>query len=297
MSWRRLVVLLLLCHASLAAAAVEVTDFLGRSVHLQQPAERIVALAPHIVENLFTAGVGERLVGAVSNSDYPPAAKKIPRVGRYTNVSMEAIVALAPDLVITWASNPGMSRARLRQFQRLGIPVYVSSPQTLTDIARAIVDYGILAGRADYARRAAAQFRRHLSALRERYADRKPVSVFYQVWNDPLTTLNGSQFVGAVIRLCGGRNIFAQADAVAPQVSLEAVLARDPAAIVAGGRGDKRPPWLAEWRQWPALQAVQAGHLFYIPADLLHRPTVRILQGARRLCRQLQSVRADQAHS
>lgn len=294
MSWRVwLAALLLALPVATAVADVEVTDFMGRAVHLEQPAQRIVALAPHIVENLFTAGVGDHLVGVVSHSDYPPAAQKIPRVGRYTNVSTEAIVALAPDLVIVWASNPGATPARLRKMRILGIPVYVANPQTLADIARAIVDYGKLAGRAAYARRAAAQFRDQLASLRARYAQRAPVSVFYQVWNDPIITLNGSQFVGAVIRLCGGRNIFADAEAVAPRVSVEAVLARDPQAIVAsGGGGGGRPAWLARWQQWPQLQAVAEGHLFYVPPDLIQRPTVRILKGARRLCRQLQAVRA-----
>lgn len=293
MTTRTFVLVLLLGVAPAALADIVVTDFFGREVHLEEPAERIVALAPHVVENLYTAGVGDRLVGAVEHSDYPEAAKALPRVGNYTNINMEAVVALNPDLVIAWASDPGGSQARLRTLGILDIPVYVTNPSSLEDIARAIIDYGALGGRPEYARKVAAEFREALASLRRHYADREPVSVFYQVWNDPLVTLSGKEFVGAVIRLCGGRNLFAELNAVAPKVSLEAVLARNPEAIVASGMGQARPEWLDQWKQWPNLQAVEKGHLFYVPPDLIQRPTVRILKGAKRLCRQLQSVRSD----
>lgn len=290
---RLIVFVLLVIVMTPAVADVVVTDFFGRRIHLEKPAERIVALAPHIVENLYRAGVGDRLVGAVAHSDYPAAAKKLPRVGTYANINMEAVVSLAPDLVIGWAADPGDAQNKIQQLQLMGIPIYIANPQTLKDIAKAIVDYGELGGRPEHARQVAAAFLEQLSALRERYSDRAPVSVFYQVWNEPLTTLSGAEFVGAVIRLCGGRNIFADLHAVAPKVSLEAVLARDPEAIVTSGVGGGPPEWLSEWQQWSGLQAVQEGHLFYVPPDLIQRPTVRILQGAQKLCRQLQSVREE----
>lgn len=290
----------LLAWAAPAMADVVVTDFLGREIRLTQPATRIVALAPHVVENLYTAGVGDLLVGVVEHSDYPAAAKQLPRVGDYTNASMEAVVALAPHLVITWASDPGAARAVARRTSLLNIPTYIANPRTLEDIADAIVDYGILGGRGDYARAVATKFRKQLAALRAQYANRRPVSVFYQVWSDPLVTLSGKEFVGAVIRLCGGHNIFSELNAVAPKISLEAVLVRNPQAIVASGVGGGRPQWLEDWKQWPELQAVKNEHLFYVSPDLIQRPTVRILRGAERLCRQLQAVRSGDpraAHS
>lgn len=293
MTYRLLLLSTLLGLAGPALAAVVVTDFFGREVRLDEPAQRIVALAPHVVENLYSAGVGDLLVGAVAHSDYPAAAKKLPRVGDYTNISMESVVALAPDLVITWASDPGAARAMTRRAAVLGLPVYIANPRTLADIADAIVDYGVLAGRPDHARKVATAFRQALADLRARYANRPPVRVFYQVWSDPLVTLSGKEFVGAVIRLCGGHNIFSNLDAVAPKISLEAVLVRDPEAIVASGLGGGRPQWLEQWRQWPGLQAVENGHLFYVPPDLIQRPTLRILEGAETLCRQLQQVRSD----
>lgn len=276
-----------------AAAAITVTDGWGRTVRLAEPAQRIIAVAPSLVENAYAAGIGDKLVGAGAYSNYPPQARKLPRVGSAKNINMEAIIALSPDLVVVWSSGQGASRTTLNRLHRLRIPVYVASPDKLTDIANVIVDLGTLGGRPAHARRVAARFRARLAALRARYADRETVSVFYQVWNKPLLTLSGDQFVGAVIRLCGGRNVFAGLDAVAPRVSLEAVLARNPEAIVASGSRAGPPKWLNDWKQWPGLQAVKQDNLYAIPSDLIQRPTLRILEGAQRLCHKLQEARAD----
>lgn len=274
-----------------AYAEIAVEDFLGRSVRLEQPAQRIVALAPHIVENLYAAGVGDRLVGAVSHSDYPPAARALPEVGGPSSLSMESIVALDPDLIVVWASAQGASKAALAQFARMDIPVYVDRPRALDDIPRAIVDFGTLAGRPAHARAVAADFRRRLGALRKRYADRAPVSLFYQIWNEPLQTLSGDHFISHVIQLCGARNVFADAATLAPRIGIESVLARDPQVIVASGAGASRPGWLDAWRQWPSLQAVANNHLYVVDPDLIQRPTTRILKGALRLCRDVDAAR------
>ncbi|MES1932627.1 Fe3+-hydroxamate ABC transporter periplasmic binding protein [Salinisphaera shabanensis T35B1] len=283
----------LLCPVSSMAAGVEITDFRGETLRLEAPANRIVALAPHLVENLYSAGLGDRIVGAVSYSDYPPAARAIPEVGGYTNISLEAVVSKDPDLVVAWASGQGGDPATLARFEALGIPVYVDRPRQLEDIARAIRDLGVLGDTRGVADAAASRFERRLESLRERYSTRSPVSVFYQVWDDPLQTLAGEQFVGQVIRLCGGRNIFADAVSLAPKVGIESVLERDPQAIVASGMGDERPDWLDDWRDWPGLQAVENDHLFFVAPDIIQRATMRVLDGATTLCRQLESVRRD----
>jgi len=284
-------VLVCLAAARPAAAEVVVQDFLGHDVRLPQPAERIVALAPHLAENLYSAGAGAQLVGTVAHSDYPPAAKQVPRVGGYTSVSLEAVVAQKPDLVVAWASGGVATRAMLDRLRALGIPVYVDKPEKPADIARAIVDLGVLSGHAERARRVATDFRARLAALRQRYMDRTPVSMFYQVWDEPLQTLSGKQIISHVIRLCGGRNIFADAVSLAPRISIESVLDRDPQAIVASGMGNERPEWLDDWQSWPGLKAVENGDLYFVPPDLIQRASVRILDGASRLCEQLQTVR------
>lgn len=279
--------LALLCCLRAAAdiADIEVTDFAGRAVRLEAPAQRIVALSPHTVENAFSAGAGGKLVGAVSYSDYPEAARDIPRVGSYAAWSLESIVARRPDLVLIWGS--GNSLDALPTLERLGIPVYVSEPRRLGDIPATLRAIGRLAGTGDVAEQRARAFERELVQLRERFGRKEPLSVFYQVWNQPLQTLNGEHFVSDVIALCGGRNVFADEPYLAPKISVESVLARDPQVILASGMDAARPEWLDEWLAYPTLRAVRDGALFFIHPDLLQRPTTRLLQGARQLCEML----------
>lgn len=275
-----------------ALASIEVTDALGRSVVLEQPAQRIVALAPHIVENAYSAGAGDQLVAAVSYSDYPPEARDLPQVGSYKAVSLERILAKKPDLVLMWASGNGESTQR--QLERLGLTVYVSEPSKLEDVARAVIDIGTLAGTESVARDAAEAYLERLERLRSRYAERETMSVFYQVWNDPLQTLNDEHLVSDVIRLCGGRNIYADALTLAPKVNKESLLERDPAVIVASGMGEERPEWLDEWKAWPGLTAVEQDNLFFVPPDIIQRHTMRIVEGAELFCEYIARARDRQ---
>ena len=289
---RRLLCLLLasLLAPALGAAPVTVEDALGRRVTLDEPARRIVALAPHIVENLFTAGAGAKLVGVVSYSDWPEAARGIPRVGSFNAFSLEQIAALSPDLVVMWGSGNG-PRA-LEKLQRLGLPVYVSELRQLADIPRDIRRLGELAATSAVADAEAARLEAGFRQLAERYRGRRRLPVFYQIWHEPLQTVSGEHLISQVIDLCGGENLFGDARGLAPRVSLEAVLAVNPRAIIAGGMDNQRPEWLAFWRRFPALTAVRREALIAVHPDLLQRPTARLLAGARELCSALDAVRA-----
>lgn len=287
---RTLAICLLLATQPIFAAEVSVRDDAGKEIRLKQPATRIVSLAPHITELLFAAGAGDRVVGVVSYSDYPEAATKLPQVGGYTNIDMEAIAALQPDLVIAWKS--GNRNAHLDRLNMLGVPVYINEPRSLDDVARSLEALGHLAGSDQTATEAARAFRERLSGLRQRYTLQAPVRTFYQVWDRPLTTINGAHLIGDVIRLCGGENIFAELGQLAPNVSAEAVLAANPEAVVASGMGEARPEWLDQWRRWPELHATRADNLFFIPPAIIQRHTPRILDGASRLCELLEQARA-----
>ncbi len=273
-----------------AAEPVTVEDFAGRRVTLARAAERIVALSPHIVENAFSAGAGAKLVGAVSYSDFPIAARRIPRVGTHQSWSLESVIALRPDLVLLWGSGNGMEA--VGTLERLGIPVFVSELRALDDIPASIRAISQLAGTPDAGAAEASRIESGFAALRARYSARAPVSVFYQIWHDPLQTVNGEHLISKLITLCGGRNIFAEAVPLAPRISLESVLGRDPAIILASGMGEARPDWLDEWQRYPGMRAVKGGGLLFIHPDLVQRPTARILDGAEQLCSQFDSVRA-----
>ena len=280
----------LLSASSALAAGISVRDDTGATVSLAQPAQRIVTLSPHLAETVFAAGAGGRIVGTVDYSNYPEAARRIPRVGGYSRFDLEAVVALKPDLIIAWEG--GNAPAHLQKLRRLGLPVYLSQISRLEDIAGEIERIGALAGTRQSADTAARTFRQRLADLQARYAGRPVVRTFYEVWHQPLKTVGGQQFISSVIRLCGGENVFGTLTATAPDVTVEAVLAANPEAIIASGMGEARPEWLDDWQARPGLLAAQRKNLFFIPPDLIQRHTPRLLDGAERLCQHLETARS-----
>lgn len=278
---------------SLAAKpGLSATGVDGVEVTIDEPADRIVSLAPHLSELLFDAGAGDALVGAVAYSDYPPAAREVPRVGDAFRVDLERIVALEPDLVLAWESgNPADAVSRLRE---LGVPVLVTETRELADIPRLVGVLGRLAGTGATAGRAMERFRRRIDSLREQYAESETVRVFFQATARPLYTVGGRHVITEVIELCGGRNVFDSLGDLAPTVGEEAVMAADPRVIVAGSQpGEPKP--LERWRRWPAMRAVSSGHLYRMDGDLIHRATTRIAKGAEQLCRILDEARGESA--
>jgi len=240
------------------SANIQVTDFKGSVLNFTQPVERIVALAPHIVENVFTAGAGE-------------------------------ILELKPDLVIAWES--GNSDASVARIQELGLTVYVDQPDKLKDVAKSIRDIGLLAGTSAVADMAASKYSEKIDNILSMKLDQNPVSTFYQVWNSPIRTINGKHIISNAIALCGGVNIYANESAIAPIINIESILERNPEVILASGMSDSKPEWLEEWKDWPALQAVTLDNLYFVDPDHIQRHTVRILEGIETICAQLQEAR------
>ena len=280
---------LLFVMTTFARADVQVVDDIGNMVSLKQPARRIISLSPHITEILFAAGAGQSIVGVVEYSDYPQAAKALPRIGNFNAFDLEAILALHPDLIVAWHS--GNPIAPVEKLRRLGIPVFLSEPRALEDVATNLQRLGRLAGTESVADGVAENFLRELSQLRRQYQDKQPVSVFYQIWHRPLMTINHQHMISQAISLCGGQNVFADLPVLDSRISLEAVLAADPQVIIGGGVAVSYPQWKQDWRQWPQLQAVRSGNLFEMPADILQRQSPRILQGVKTLCEIIDQVR------
>lgn len=285
--------LIALGHASVSQADVSARDDAGNTVTLAAPAQRVVSLAPHATELIYAAGGGAKLVGTVTYSDYPPAAKTVPRVGDNKALDLERIAALKPDLIVVWRH--GNAERQTDALRALHIPLFFSEPRHLDDIATSLGRLGALLGTQPAADAAAAAFTHDIDALRARYAARPPVTVFFQVWDRPLMTLNRAHLISDVIGLCGGRNVFASLQPLVPTITDEAVLAANPEAIVttsAGATHANEPlPSLARWRAWPALTAVARGNLFAIDGDLLTRASPRLAQGAAALCADLDAAR------
>ncbi|WP_395405453.1 cobalamin-binding protein [Pseudoduganella sp. UC29_106] len=281
---------LLLASALLAAqanAAITVRDDDGNVVTLQKPAQRVIAMAPHVTELLFAAGGGDKIVGAVNYSDYPEEAKKIPRVGDNRQVDMERVLAMKPDLIVVWMH--GSSERQIDQLRKLGIPLYHSEPKKLDNIADNLEAMGKLLGTEAVASAAATELRTKLAALRTQYASRPPVKVFYQVWDKPLYTLNGEHIVSDSLKVCGGVNIFADQKVTAPVVSVEAVLQADPEAVFATAEKDYGGVNL--WRPYGMLKATKNGNLFTVNGNLLNRAGPRMIAGTAVLCEKLEEAR------
>jgi len=276
---------------NLDAYAVSVRDDSGKRIELAHPATRIVTLAPNLTELVFDLGAGDRVLATVQFSNYPAEAKRIPRIGSSGSLNIETMLAYRPDLVLAWRS--GNNPQQLSTIERLGIPVFRSEPQTLADIPATLEKLGRLLGRERQANVLARRMRNGIEVLRRDNAGRPIITGFYQIWDRPIYTINGRHIISDVMRLCGVRNVFADVPVLAPVVSRESVLARNPQIIISGGSAANAEQSLASWRDWPALAAVRAHNLFHIDADLMQRDTPRILDGARTLCRQAQLARQN----
>jgi len=286
----RIFLLALLALPAVAHAAVQVTGADGQGLTLAAPAKRIVALAPDLVEMVFDVDAGNTLVGAVDYSDYPEAAKSLPRVGDAFRVDLERLVALKPDLVLVWEG--GTPQALVDKLRALKLPVLSLGTHELDDIGTNLETLGVVTGHADSAHRAAEFYRARLAQLRGRYAGTAPLRVFYEISAEPLFTVGRAQSISRLIELCGGRNIFVDLVELAPSVGLESVIARDPQAIVTGsGEGDAAVR-LKQWQRWPELAAVRAGNLFTANDDWISRATPRLLDAGQQLCEDLDQARA-----
>ena len=263
------------------ATSINVNDYANRSVTLQQTAERVIALSPHIVENMFSIGAGSLLVGVVDHSDFPHQAKQITRIGGASSFSLEKILSLSPDLVIVWAS--AAKNSIVEKLTSLGIPVYVDNPLTLVDIARSIHDFGLLTGQIEKSITVANNYLLEVQSLRNQYQRVDDITVLYEVWNNPLQTINRKHIISDIITLCGGKNVFGDTLSLAPKVNIEAVINRNPDIIVSSNTSNQQQ-WLDYWLAWPVLRAVRHRRLYVIDPDLIQRHTVRILTGTKILC-------------
>lgn len=264
-------------------------DDTGQTVVLNQPAKRIVALSPHLVELTFAAGAGQYVIAVSTSSNWPAEIKKLPKIGDDRGVDFEYLVKLQPDLVLLWGSNAmtGIA-ARIR---KLGIPVWISQPISFEEVANNIERIGMLANTFAVAKITADAVRQKADALKHvKKFDEPNIRVFFQVWQHPLMTLNRKHFVSQMIELCGGENIFAHSRLSVPAVSLEAVLQLNPHIILIGDTATY-PADFGQWQKIPQLVANQVNGLLAIDADLLTRPTPRALTAAQQLCQTMNRVR------
>ena len=273
-----------------ARAEIRVVDDTGTEVVLAGAARRIVSHSPHITETHFAVGAGAAVVGTVAYSDYPEAAKRIPRIGDSELLDVEAVAALEPDLVVAWPS--GNAERQLAALRVLGIPTFQSRPRALDEIPAGMIQLGRIAGTEPLARKAAEAYSSRLAGLRRRHASRPTVRVFYQIWDKPLMTINGAQIISDVIRLCGGENVFAKEKPLVPVVDVEAVMKADPDIVLRATSEPNPEAAFERWRELPSFRPTANGQLVVLKTDTLARQSPGILDGAQLVCDALERVRA-----
>ena len=267
-----------------------VTDDGGHTLCLSTPAKRIATLSPGATELMFAAGAGHKVVAGVNPSDYPPAARKLPLVGNHTRIDVEALLALKPDLVVTWVT--GNPPAQMELLQELGLPMFAIEPRTFEGVSDVIERLSVLAGTEPQGFAEAERFRMGIAAIAEQYRHAEPISVFYQVWETPLMTINNEHLIGKVLQLCGGVNVFADMPRLVPRISPEVVLQADPHVILTGSVEGSSDEQLDHWKNYPKMSAVAKNNLFFTPASPISRPTPRLLEASRDICQTLDIARA-----
>jgi iron complex transport system substrate-binding protein len=245
-----------------------------------EAAQRVITLAPHLAELVCAAGGCDRLVGVVNYTDFPAQAEKVPKIGDAFAVNAETILALKPDLVLSW--DGGTPPETVERLAGLGLRVEPIAIRNLADVAEALERVGKLLGIAAAAHATADIFRKRLGLLTERYRQAKPLRVMYQIEAEPAFSINRQSPISEAISLCGGINVFAGMAQLAAPVSKEAVLNANPEVVVYGQQDMVREIR----RYW------QRGNLYAVDASLLARPSPRVLDGVEQLCAVMQAARS-----
>ena len=274
----------LLCGLATSAEPLTIRDDLERSIQFAKAPTRVVSLAPSITEMLFALGLDREIIAVTQFCDYPPQALLKQRVG-YANPSIEAIVALDPDLIV--APREFLRADLLGKVEQLQIPLVVLSANSVTDITTHLSKLGAIFGRAAQADVAMTHLQQRIDSIHRITAGRPGVRVLYVLNSHPLITVGPGSFIHELIGLAGGVNIAGHTATPYPRLNMEVVLREDPDVLVFPvGKVESVP--LSEqhvWQQWPALSAVKHGQFRHVPSDLLNRPGPRIGDGLEALAR------------
>jgi iron complex transport system substrate-binding protein len=268
------------------ASSCTVVDGLKQTITLNKPAQRIISLAPNITEILFSIGAGNQVVGVVTGCDYPLAARKVRCIGSKRQLDFKQIKAMHPDLIITWKDTYPSQRMGL---EKLNIPIYTTNPRQIEDIPMMMKNLGCLAGRVKTALEVANHFSSALEKIRKQHEHKKPLTVFFQVGAYSLVTINKHSWINQLITVCGGRNVFAEMEMDTPDVDLASIAIANPEVII-----DVKGQFSKEhWKTLNDLPAVKNNRLFTIDPDLIERPGPRLLEGVKKICKLLQTARAQ----
>jgi len=259
-------------------------DDAGHRIYLSKAPTRVVSLAPSVTEMLFSLGLDEQIVGVTEFCDYPPAAQSKPKVG-YANPSIEALVALRPELV--FAPKDFLRPDLQSKLEQLKIPLFVLEAQSVEDIPLQIHTLGTMFERTSIANDVTQAMRQRIGEIRQKVETLSAKRVLYVLNSQPLITVGPGSFIHQMISLAGGTNIAAQAGVAYPRLSMETVLAQDPEVLIfpVGDVETVPKSEQQQWLRWESLSAVKAKRVHEVSSNLLNRPGPRIIDGLAQLAK------------
>ncbi len=242
--------------------------------------ERIITLSPHLTEWVYSLNSGRDLVAVSEFSNYPTQAQRLPTVANHHGINLKNIVALKPTLILAWeGGNKAQDIARLRS---LGYEVFTSSPQSPRDISKEIRLLGKRLGKAELAQSLTEKFDAQITSIQQQFSQtRKPV--FYYYWDKPLMTIGPDTWANQLLNICGANTIFMDSSVSFPEVSVEEVLKRQPALLIASSQ---QTPQLLE-QFWTPHRDVLAAPLLIVNPDVFSRFTLRLPDALLSLCEKI----------
>lgn len=271
----------------IGAIPLVVYDDIGVRVMLARPAQRIISLAPHATELVFSLGMGQYVIGRDKASDYPKAVLNIDTVADFQQVQIDKLLALKPDLIVDW-QNSVLEKHRTL-LQKNNIAIFISRPQSFRAIASNMEKLGSLLGVAEKGRQQAHVLLQEVDKLQKKYQRIPRKKVYIQLSHDPLLSVSNRLFIGDMVTRCGGENIFADSVAQLPIVNVETVLAANPAVIFYTG---STADFLQRWQKYPLLTAIKNNAFIGVSSDLISRPGPRLIDAQRFICHAMDKIKS-----
>lgn len=261
-----------------------VTDSLGRKLTLEESPRRIISLTPSNTECLFELGAGERVVGVTSFCDYPAEAKEREKIGGFAarTISIEAIVALKPDLVLAGDRN---QLSVIETLEQLGVPVLSVKVRGFEDLYTQLLQLGQILDCEASAQQQVETLKHTVDTVRKRTANipsAQRLRVYWEVFDEPLMSCGPRSIIGQLLTLAGAVNIFEEVNDEFPQIGAEAVITRNPQVILGPELMRARSMNLEHLRArpgWSEIDALKTGRLYILPDEIVARPTPRLVRG------------------
>ncbi len=261
--------------------AQEFTDSLDREIVVDSPPLRIVSLAPSVTESLFAIGAGDLVVGRTEYCDFPEEVESLPTIGGFSasSISVETILDLEPDLVIGGST---YQAEIIEALESAGINAFVIQPASVGEILDSIQLLGMTTDRQDGADALVTDMQSRIDAVAEVVStipEEERLTVFFEVFHEPLMTTTLQTFLGELIQIAGGVNIFADIEEDYPAVSAEQILEADPDVILGpSSHGDQLTVEIISSREgWQDLTSVQNEAIYIIEGNMISRSGPRIV--------------------